>query len=265
MTNGPGSADPFEKAFREMGNATLAGLATGALVGGAGGRIVMRVSAIAADSDGLLTENGNRIGDITIGGTLALVIFGGALIGLVGGVVLFAARPWLPRNLTLRTLLFAAVLPLTGLTTVVTSENLDFRTLDPPELNVAMFAGLFAVFGAVVVMAEASLDRILPKSPFGDGAAGPIYAGAVLLAMLAIMLTTLVLFVDGVCGCRAPRLVGVFLVLMSTATVLRAADHAGAARLTRVRRATAPLGYASLVGACVAGSYYAVREIDAIL
>ena len=35
MTNGPGSADPFEKAFREMGNATLAGLATGALVGGA--------------------------------------------------------------------------------------------------------------------------------------------------------------------------------------------------------------------------------------
>ena len=236
MTNASAPADPAEAAFRDLGNATLAGLATGVLVGGVGGRIAMRVSAIAAGSDGRFT----------IGGTLGLVIILGAVSGLVGGVVLFAA-----------------VLPLMGLTTVVTSESRNFR--DSPELNVAMFAALFVALGAVVVLAEASSSRVLPKSPFGDGAGGPIYRGAALLAMLAAILTTLLLFVDGVCVCRAPRLVGVFFVLMSIATVLRAVDEAGGARLARIRGATAPLGYTSLIGACVAGAYYAMREIDAIL
>ena len=147
MTDLAATGDPVEEAFRALGSSLAAGIAAGVLVGGGGGRVVMRVSAIAADSDGLLTEGGNRVGDITIAGTLALIVFGGALFGLLGGVVLYAGRPWLPRGLALRALLFAALLPLMGATTVITSENTDFRVLDPPGLNVAMFAALFVAFG----------------------------------------------------------------------------------------------------------------------
>ena len=118
----------------------------------------MRVSAIAADSDGLLTEGGNRVGDITVGGTVALVIFGGVFTGMFGGFGLFAARPWLPESLVRRALLLAAVFPLTVGTTVISSENPDFLVLDPPELNIAMFAGLFVAFGAAVAVAEALVD-----------------------------------------------------------------------------------------------------------
>ncbi|MDA0256967.1 MAG: hypothetical protein O3C25_04400, partial [Chloroflexi bacterium] len=248
-----------------LGNATLAGLATGFLVGGVGGRIVMRLSAIAADSDGLLTESENRVGDITVGGTVAIVIFVGAFAGVAGGVVLFAARPWLPRSLVPRALLFAAILPLTIGTIVVTSENPDFRLLDPPELSIAMFAGLFALFGAVVVVAEARIDRAIPRAPLGANLAGAIYFGAAVPAMLGVSLLAGMLFVDGACGCRAPRVVGVLFVLMGAATIARIVTRAGGAHAGRLGSAIAPLGYASLIGACVAGSLYAAREIGAIL
>jgi hypothetical protein len=58
--------------------------------------------------------------------------------------------------------------------------------------------------------------------------------------------------------------VGVFFVLMSVATISHLLTRQRTP-LGRFERAIAPLGYASLGAACVAGSLYAVREIDAIL
>ncbi len=265
VNHAPVPTHPAEAVLHELGNATVAGLAAGVLVGGVGGRIVMRLNAIAADSDGLLTESENRVGDITVGGTVTFVIFVGLFAGLAGGIVLFAVRPWLPRSLALRSLFFAAILPLTVGTTVVTSENVDFRLLDPPELNIAMFAGLFAAFGAVGVVAEARVDRAIPRAPLGANAAGALYFGAALPAMLGVALIAGMLFVDGACGCRAPRIVGVLFLLMGAATIVRIVARAGGAPLSRVESAIAPVGYASLIGACIAGSLYAAREIDAIL
>jgi len=51
--------------------ATLAGMIAGGIVGGFGGRIAMRVTGFVAGPGhvGLTTTNGNRVGEITLGGT----------------------------------------------------------------------------------------------------------------------------------------------------------------------------------------------------
>ena len=77
-----------------IGSAVLCGI----VVGGIGGRIVMRVSALAADESriGMLTENGNVVGRITVEGTMALLLFVRAHRRLSVGLFLFALRTVLP-------------------------------------------------------------------------------------------------------------------------------------------------------------------------
>lgn len=164
--------DPIEASFRALGRSASAGVLAGLLVGGLGGRVVMRISAIAADSDGLITEGGNRVGDITVGGTIALVIFGGGLTGAVGGLSLFTIGPWLPRRTAFRAASFAVVLPAITAATIVAAENRDFLFLDPPELNIAMFLLLFAVFGVVAVIIDDVLDGLIPAPLPGRVRAG---------------------------------------------------------------------------------------------
>ncbi|HUQ17633.1 MAG TPA: hypothetical protein VM070_07590, partial [Candidatus Saccharimonadales bacterium] len=56
--------------IRDVGVGALAGLAAGIVVGGLGGRIAMRISGAMTDP-GLAsfarTENGNAIGEVTLG------------------------------------------------------------------------------------------------------------------------------------------------------------------------------------------------------
>ncbi len=82
---------------RHVAVAGIAGVVTGVIIGGVGGRIVMRVSAIAAPDrvTGIRTENGFPIGDITLGGTLELVIFVGIFSGIVGAICYVITEPWL--------------------------------------------------------------------------------------------------------------------------------------------------------------------------
>src|SRR5688572_9773063 len=84
--------------MREIGIAGLAGALAGVLVGGLGSRVAMRISGAMTDSAlvGLArTDNGNILGDITFGGTLALVIFVGFIPGVLAGLFYAATQPWL--------------------------------------------------------------------------------------------------------------------------------------------------------------------------
>lgn len=66
--------------LRAVGVGTLAAVASGVIVGGVGSRVAMRISALTTGPlcPGMVTENGNRCGEITLGGTLGLVLLGGA-------------------------------------------------------------------------------------------------------------------------------------------------------------------------------------------
>ena len=65
----------------------LSGAVAGVIVGGIGSRIVMRILAVVNNElSGIPTENGNIVGEITVGGTLGLLIFGGIFAGIIGGL-----------------------------------------------------------------------------------------------------------------------------------------------------------------------------------
>ena len=83
--------------LRDIVRSALTGLIVGVVVLGPGGRIVMRLAALLDPSSaGRATENGNRIGAITLEGTAVLIIFGGLIVGLAMSVVWVAIQEWIP-------------------------------------------------------------------------------------------------------------------------------------------------------------------------
>jgi hypothetical protein len=168
---------------REIAAGSLSGIAVGIVVGGLGSRLVMRLSAIAAGSgvQGVTTANGNRVGEITVGGTIALVIFGGVFTGIFGGLLYASVRPWLAPFARWRGLIFGlGVLALAG-SLILDATNSDFIILRPPLLNVAMFALLFPIFGIVL---GPVFDRTLRAL-----AGGSVVSSA--LALLGVVLAAL--------------------------------------------------------------------------
>ena len=82
--------------FRRVALFGVASVISGVLVSGVLGRIVMRISAVAAGPEmvGLLTENGNRIGEFTIVGTMILIIFVGSFSGVAATVQRLPDHLW---------------------------------------------------------------------------------------------------------------------------------------------------------------------------
>ena len=67
-----GESTPTAGIVRDIARGGLAGLAVGIVLGGLGGRLVMRLAALLVPTaTGFFTENGNQIGVITFGGSVA--------------------------------------------------------------------------------------------------------------------------------------------------------------------------------------------------
>jgi len=142
----------------------------GALVGGIGSRLVMRLSALAApEVRGALTENGNVVGDITFFGTIGLMLLAGVASAIFGAGAYTVVGPWLPRSTVARGLVFGGFLLALMGSSVVDPGNADFVILGDRVLNVAMFSALFIAFGLVasgaVAFLEARVPRAIERSP----------------------------------------------------------------------------------------------------
>lgn len=169
---------------REIAIGGLAGLVGGLLVVGVGGRLFMRVvTLIDTSSIGTLTSNGNRIGDITLGGTLGFMVFGGLLFGGCAGVLWAAVSQWLPgrgagRALASRVVAVASFF-------VARADERDFLVLDPPGASVAMLVMIVAALGVVIALADDRLRRVLPAtdpvSPWSSGYLAVLCLGLVLV------------------------------------------------------------------------------------
>jgi hypothetical protein len=157
------AAWPLGEILRDIARGGLAGLAVGVAVGGLGGRLAMRFIALSIpESDGRFTENGNRIGDITLGGTFALVLFGGLFAGIFLAVTWVVVSPWLPRSIGLRVL---AAVPLAiglGAFGVVQGTNPDFRVLGFEPGVLVVLLTLVGLVGASMAVVDAWLDQRLP-------------------------------------------------------------------------------------------------------
>jgi hypothetical protein len=174
------------------------------IAGGIGGRIAMRIAAIMAgdEQQGALTDAEEIVGDITFDGTLALIIFGGALIGMFGGLIYLALRRWLADAGPWRGLAFGVLLLAIFGWAVIEGDNKDFHQFGRPALNIAMFAAIFVIFGLLVPPLFDRMQRML-RPPRLDWRLGPLlvpsdYSPAGLGTLAAIGFS--ILFAAGMAG-----------------------------------------------------------------
>ena len=229
--------------LRELAIVVVGSGIAGALVGGLGSRVVMRLAALAApEVRGALTENGNVVGEITFQGTLALMIFAGLSSAVFGAGAFVVLRPWLPRRTVPRGLVFGAfLLALTG-AAVVDKGNADFVILGDRLLNVMMFSALFVAFGLVASYAFAVLERRVPP------------AASLSPRMWALTAACALPVVPGVIGVAFAfasnlglPLVGAWLAMLAASAVDRRGRHR-LAQLIRIGATTAMLVVVGLAG-----------------
>lgn len=232
-----------------LGTASLAGLIAGVLVGGLLGRVAMRISGFVAGPSlvGVTTENGNRVGEITFGGTLGLVIFIGLPFGVLGGIVYAIVEPWLRRAGRWRGVAYGASLLLAMGFLVLDPSNFDFTRFGLPLLNVAMFAALFVIFGVLIAWL---FDTIRGQR---DGT-GPAARVVDILAWLSLVpaLAVVALFVGGGAGLDPPLAILVVAAMLLPAVVLwlglpRAIGYASLAAMLLFGAARTLSGLPSLV------------------
>jgi hypothetical protein len=253
------SADAVVRKVALLGAASvLAGL----VIGGVGGRLVMRVSALAdSEAAGLVTENGNTVGEITVGGTVALVVFVGGLGGMLASVVIVAAEPWLRWMGPLRGLGFGLA-ALAAFGSDDPFDSPDFLILDPPLLNVAMFVGLFVAFGFGAAGAYWVLDRRLPPARDEVQIEHALVAS---LGLLPLLMIVLFFTAPGFCGCDPAHGIGLAVLVMVVSTVITlAASTASGAAIVPVwlARAATVTGYGALAVLLTVGLN---RTLDHIL
>jgi len=174
---------------RSVAVAALAGFAAGLVAGGIGSRIAMRVVAITAGSaeQGAITDAEATVGEITGGGTIFLLILGGA-IGGFGGLAYLGLRRWVADAGRWRGLAFGVLLVAMFGWGIIEGDNPDFDRFGSPALNIVMFASLFVIFGLLVAPVFEWTERRLPPRFVGVGGLTSLAAhGLGLLIALPIL------------------------------------------------------------------------------
>ena len=132
--------------MRKVAAASASGAVLGVLVGGVGGRLGMALLAAQnPEATGRISDDGFRIGQFTLGGTIQLLA-ACLQLGLAAAMIYLALRglalgpQWLRvAELTVGgTVVFAAIL--------ISPDGVDFVILDPPWLPIAVFLVIPAVF-----------------------------------------------------------------------------------------------------------------------
>ena len=161
-------------ALRTLACVLTAGFIAGLLVVGFGGRLAIRVLAATsgADAQGRTTDAGERVGEITFGGSLGFFLFAGLLIPLASSLVFIPLRRILPRPAWVAGSLFGLLLLGTfGVGDPLSPDNVDFVILSPLWLAVSVVCLTAVVFGMTFSALVARLDATLvPPNQLGSDA-----------------------------------------------------------------------------------------------
>ncbi len=129
----------------------VAGIPTGVVVGGLGGRLAMLVLRLTSPDSvrGVTSDDGFIIGEITLGGTYSLLGLG-AFVGLIGAAAYRWVSPWLLGPQWFRRFTVAAASSAVVGSMLVHADGVDFTLLKPTWLAVALFVALPGVFGWLI-------------------------------------------------------------------------------------------------------------------
>lgn len=174
--------------FGALPAGVLAGAVWGALLGGVGGRIVMRLIFLFDRSkDGAETDFGTA-GEITFGGTLTLAILC-TIAGATGGAIYVAVRRWLPWPSPAMGGVFFGLLMIFGPGVIFLGE-VDLQIFEPAVPIFLMFVALAVLYGVSVVWLT---DRLHPPRPVKPGQRMDVAAGWGLRAVGVLLVVWMIL------------------------------------------------------------------------
>jgi hypothetical protein len=242
----------------------LAGTLAGIVCLGLGSRLAMRIAALLDPSArGALTENDNIVGEVTLRGTLELVVFVGIFGGLIAGLLWVLVREWLPRRGLARVAAAGVVAALLGSFQVVSGENRDFALLDPAAASVAMFVVVVGLAGCGAAVIDGPLERLLP-----GGTRASVVIGALLVigGVMSVPLVAQAFLSADFCGCEGPpRPALAFLALAGLATAGRWARYFNPGADLPHRTWLRALGVAGVAGACLVAALDLLGEVREIV
>lgn len=252
---------PVSEVLRDIARVGFAGAIVGILVAGIGGRLVMRLAAILQpDSAGALTEFGSRIGEITLSGSLGLLLTG--LVGGLGaGTVWVVVSPWIPAVGLRRAILTMPVAIALGGSFVIEGDNRDLLILQHDPVVITALIVLVALVGLSLSLVDDWLDRRLPNATSGRTGATWLYAIVALLGAVLIfpIMVASYLFTDH----QATVRIGLALLVVGLSTltwwVLRVRGR------TRPPRTLRRVGRTALLVAVVLGFVATIPEVSRAL
>ena len=182
------------------GGMLLGALLAGVLTIGAGGRLMMRVLAATSSDDvqGLQTEADEIVGEVSVGGSMFLIVGVGIGAAVVGLALFSALRRWLPDRSLAAGLVGVSIGAglLVRPAGLLSSTNSDFTLLTPVALAVAFCLATLALFGATFGVL---VDRLAARWP----QPGWSVQGVVSVLPFAVLLLSPPLFVAAMLGVLA--------------------------------------------------------------
>ena len=129
----------------------IIGAGFGALIGGIGGRIAMRVLFATSDDrvKGVTSDDGFEIGRFTLASTIGLVVLT-AFIGVLAALLYLVALPFVAPLGAAVVPAMAALYGVLGGAMMVHRDGIDFNVLEPAALAIGLFVAICAGFGAAV-------------------------------------------------------------------------------------------------------------------
>lgn len=129
----------------------VAGIPVGVVAVGLGSRLAMLLLRLTSPQQvrGIDSDDGFRIGQVTLAGTYNLLVIGAA-IGIIGAGAYRAVAPWLIGPTWFRRFTTAAASGAVVGSMLIHSDGVDFTLLKPTWLALGLFVALPAAFGALI-------------------------------------------------------------------------------------------------------------------
>jgi len=141
--------------------AVIAGGLSGAVFGGIGGRIVMRITFLIDDETrGARTDFGD-VGEITLGGSFTLLVLC-TIAGASGGILYAALRRWLPWSGAGRGIAFGLLMMFGPALVLFNEDSPDLQIFEPILPILGMFIALVVLYGVGVALITDRLDGERP-------------------------------------------------------------------------------------------------------
>jgi len=257
--------DTVGEAGRRAVVAAVAGIITGFLVGGVGSRLLMRVAGAVSPVPGGRTEAGFNIDEITVGGTIALIVSVGLFAGIASAALYTLFRPWLAwarrwRGFAFGVVLFAVA---SASSDLMNPDNPDFFLVQNHRLVIAMIVALFVTYGVVMDHAVRWFDSRIVLGERGQNSQAMVaMACAGVVFSLPILIGVLVS--NSNCDCHPSRWIAGSVAAVAAGTLLMWAGSIWP-RHRALRNSGTLLGMIGVVGALAFGLARGIGDARDIL